>query len=226
MLRWLLCLTLVLPGFLPAQDQNLDQLIARLGDGSSSDRDAAIENILNLAPGDYRDLVDQLLPVFRTNDDPEIRARARHILESLYRTHVITEGQGVFGFVLGWFLDHNGKEVTSWPLVLQVAPDTPAEKAGFKEGDVIIACNGVPTNGLDSRNALMRRLARLKPGTQTTFKIRFSDTPEALSLEQKNETVERTLAPMVRTDLGLESRFSEKEFRTWLSSFSSDDLAN
>jgi serine protease Do len=53
-------------------------------------------------------------------------------------------------------------------LVAEVTPDTPAAKAGMKQGDVVIAVNGAEV--ADAR-ALTRAIAALKPGTEATLAI-------------------------------------------------------
>ena len=53
-------------------------------------------------------------------------------------------------------------------LVSQVEPGSPAEKAGLKPGDVIVAFNGKP---IEQSNQLPPLVARVKPGTQAKFEI-------------------------------------------------------
>jgi serine protease Do len=53
-------------------------------------------------------------------------------------------------------------------LVSQVEPGSPAEKAGLKPGDVIVAFNGKP---IEQSNQLPPLVARIKPGTQAKFEV-------------------------------------------------------
>ena len=53
-------------------------------------------------------------------------------------------------------------------IVAAVVPDSPAAKAGFKQGDVVLAVNGTAVN--DSRD-LTRRVATLQAGSKATFTL-------------------------------------------------------
>ena len=54
--------------------------------------------------------------------------------------------------------------------VLFVSPGTPAESAGFQEGDMIRAINGIDVDALDGPNAL-RELLRASQGTEYVFEV-------------------------------------------------------
>jgi len=53
-------------------------------------------------------------------------------------------------------------------LIASVDPGSPADKAGLKPGDVVLAFNGQP---VDDPNKLPRLVAATKPGTGATLKI-------------------------------------------------------
>src|SRR5688572_2535980 len=59
-------------------------------------------------------------------------------------------------------------ESPSGALIASVDPGSPADKAGLKAGDVVIAFNGQP---VDDPNKLPRLVAATKPGTGATLKI-------------------------------------------------------
>src|SRR5579862_8363167 len=52
--------------------------------------------------------------------------------------------------------------------VVSVVPGGPAERAGLRVGDVVVAIDGSPVTSVD---ALMRRLSRIGPGTSVTVSI-------------------------------------------------------
>jgi serine protease Do len=61
-----------------------------------------------------------------------------------------------------------GREDRSGALVRDVYPDTPAEKAGFKPGDLIIAYNGVPVATMPQ---LRLDISNTEPGTEVNFSV-------------------------------------------------------
>ena len=65
-------------------------------------------------------------------------------------------------------------------VVNDVMPDTPAEKAGFKAGDVIVAVN---ENSIEDVADVRRLVGREKPGTKIAFKVNRGK--KAMTLEAK-----------------------------------------
>ena len=64
-------------------------------------------------------------------------------------------------------------------LVAQVNPDTPAQKAGIRRGDIIIEFNGHPIHEM---NELPRMVAETAPGAKATLKILRDGKDKTLSL--------------------------------------------
>ncbi len=65
-------------------------------------------------------------------------------------------------------------------LVTQVQPNTPADRAGVKMGDVITALNGEP---IQSSPDLIARLARMQPGSSVSLTVYRGGKPQQLSVK-------------------------------------------
>jgi serine protease Do len=100
---------------------------------------------------------------------------ARYVMDRLTREGRVTRGY------LGVGLQPLTKELAgafeltdpaSGALVNEVAPETPAEKAGFREGDVVTEFNGRKVS--DSAN-LKLMIAETSPGTHVNVKVLRSD---------------------------------------------------
>src|SRR5205814_236095 len=65
-------------------------------------------------------------------------------------------------------------------LVSAVSEDSPADRAGLKRGDVILALNGQPVS--DS-NSLRNQVSRLKPGTTVEVKVLRSGQEKTMSVK-------------------------------------------
>ena len=66
-----------------------------------------------------------------------------------------------------------------------VSDKTPASKAGFKEGDIILAVNGIPVELLDGLEAL-GKLRTAAVGTEYKFKIKRDGSEKELKLKLEN----------------------------------------
>lgn len=78
---------------------------------------------------------------------------------------------------LGVELDHNeaGRYV-----VTRVVPDSPAEAAGFKAGDVLLALNGVEWSK-KNHDAVKKASYELKPGSSATYVVKRGGSKVELS---------------------------------------------
>ena len=63
-------------------------------------------------------------------------------------------------------------------LVAQVVPDSAAEHAGIKEGDVILKYNGTP---ITDAGALSARVSGAAPGEKATLEIRRNGKPMSVT---------------------------------------------
>jgi serine protease Do len=61
-----------------------------------------------------------------------------------------------------------GLSTVKGAIVTEVRPETPAERAGVKQGDVILSVDG---KAIDSSNSLRNQVSRLAPGTNVTLTL-------------------------------------------------------
>lgn len=62
-------------------------------------------------------------------------------------------------------------------LIIKVSPDSPADKAGLKAGDIVLSYNGV---GIDTSAALMNLITRAKPSDNFTMMVQRNQQPLTL----------------------------------------------
>jgi len=67
------------------------------------------------------------------------------------------------------------------PVVAAVVPGSPAEAAGFKAGDVIVAINGIDINDAN-KEALKKATANTAPGAEMTYTVRRQGALAKLSV--------------------------------------------
>ena len=99
-----------------------------------------------------------------------------------------------------------GMTETRGALVAEVNPDSPAQKAGIQQGDIIIEFNGTPIHEM---NELPRMVANLAPGSKATLKVLREGKEKTMSLtiveltdEKQAQAKEEGAAE--KTPLGLE----------------------
>lgn len=67
-------------------------------------------------------------------------------------------------------------------VVIYVSPDSPAEKAGFQEGDVVVEVNGIPVELFDGVLAV-RKVLQEDPGTELSITVNRAGSQKAIKLK-------------------------------------------
>src|SRR2546421_10594132 len=94
---------------------------------------------------------------------------------------VQTENQQLSGTFTGIGITLHQKQKTKQIIITAPIPDSPAEKAGFKHGDIIVAVNGVSTAGKDI--AGVSALIQGKAGTGVSVTIQRPSTHQTLTIK-------------------------------------------
>ena len=94
----------------------------------------------------------------------------RSVMDQLVKTGTVRRGQlGItVGRVDSDMAQSLGMSETKGIIVNSIVPASAAERAGIRQGDVIIALNGSPVN---ESNAFRNQIASMAPGTQVTLTL-------------------------------------------------------
>ena len=67
-------------------------------------------------------------------------------------------------------IEYDTTENGHW-MVTEVVPDSPAAKAGFEKGDVLLAINGVELSK-ENKKAVKAAFSKLEPGSEATYVVK------------------------------------------------------
>jgi C-terminal processing protease CtpA/Prc len=83
----------------------------------------------------------------------------------------------------GWVgIEMEQDETTGIPTVTRVVPDSPAEKAGLKAGDRLVAMNGIKM-GEEQHSALKAAWETMKPGKKVTYTVARGEYKKDVTVE-------------------------------------------
>jgi len=150
---------------------------AKLLDGLKSeqfkDRENAQIELLAWARNKPKNAMDALFQQSRNDEDPEVTERCLAVLRELVDDQYETEGEGYVGILMQ---DENivlpeDKQQTNVVRVMQVVPNSPAEKSGLRMNDLVTALDGVEWGGNQAMEPFRQRIRELKPGHVVRLKV-------------------------------------------------------
>jgi hypothetical protein len=171
------------------ETRRIDKAVSRLGDESYKVREEASEYLESVGPAVIPFVQDAL-----ASDDPEVKRRAlriqreaaggeREVEPELAATLLRWQGKNLKdsekGFIGISMTDASGGK-ESGTLVLGIVKDTPAEKAGLRNGDVILAVDGLVM--FDSTE-LQEVIQLMDPGTDVKLEVRRGDKTIELDIK-------------------------------------------
>ncbi len=166
---------------LPVDDRTaveIDRMIAKLGSADYASREAATDTLLSIGATAFGKMRD----AYRESDDLEVRLRIEGVVKMSYLTHHVFSKTGFLGMQRGrTFPSHDDDpripEGNYGVVIDRVLPDTGAERAGLKKGDIIIELDGAPLEGVGNElflnfSAIIRKTG---PGEQLNLTILRTD---------------------------------------------------
>lgn len=153
-----------------------------------------------------------------TDEDPEIRKRASEILRELSDEDYLSEGQGYLGVSLLEEMLNAGPDGKArvGVRILAVLRGSPADTAGLKEGDLILAIDGKSWTEAGAINVLMDEIAKRKPLVNIVLTV-SREAPEPLEITAK---LGKRPIPDLRAATGdlqmLDKQAKDEHFRQWL----------
>ena len=118
-------------------DFSVDAAIARRGKPDFKQRVAAQSELRDWGKEHLKEGIASFYGAYRTNDDPEVRARCRDLLKELVIVSQSGEGKGYIGIMMMEDRILLAGEVRGVVRVTAVLEGTPAEKAKMKVGDLV-----------------------------------------------------------------------------------------
>lgn len=152
-------------------DLSWDDAIRLLGAAAFPQRAAAQEALEREACAD-KARIPALVRMWIASEDPEIRARLGEVLRIAYRIHEASRPQGFLG-VMAQPGDAVGDRGTRCLLfvALSVVPDSPAARAGLRNGDAILSVAGQTWRPDADVHAFRNTVGALPPGSQVSMQI-------------------------------------------------------
>jgi len=145
------------------------KVLSSLGSRQFREREAAQVELLNWARAQPGPVMDDLLEQSRVADDPEVRERCLSVLRALVTDEYMNEGDGYIGIRLkDEISDVPGEPKPRGVIrVMLVQPDSPAERAGIRQNDLIASINGEIWQEVLFRE----NVRKMKPNVKVDLKI-------------------------------------------------------
>jgi membrane-associated protease RseP (regulator of RpoE activity) len=101
---------------------------------------------------------DSLISILEEQLPPKLAGKGKALAMKLQETPSDDSGANPLGARVGWHMQFVDDKLTSYPTIGEVIAKSPAERAKFRIGDVIVKAEGVSLHGPSSRNLFMNLL--------------------------------------------------------------------
>jgi hypothetical protein len=155
--------------FNPAQTQ---ALLEQLASPRFSVREQATQTLCQLREAD----LPLLIRAYDEEKRYEPKRRIRYVIEYVFHRDQIVGRDGFMGVevvsqVLADLSDPISGRITRGVVVRKVKPGFAAERAGLKDGDIIIALDGEPVPDDPTTNSFVHRVGSHLPGTMLSLRV-------------------------------------------------------
>lgn len=152
------------------------------------------------------------------DEDPEVRKRSSEILRELSDEDYLSDGQGYLGITMAEEMLNGGAdgEARMGIRISMVMKGSPADSAGLKAGDLVVALDGAVWKDPGAINVFMEAVASKKPQTNVVLSIR-RDAEEPIDIKVK---LGKRPVPDLQSALGsiemMDKQAKDEHFRKWL----------
>lgn len=193
--------------------KDLPELAKKLGDADFATREKAQQEIQAEGKVNPSALIDFLKATWLAKDDPEVRTRCEAIIRELIVV------RGFLGIHMldsrlaaerGAVPQNDAEALKPGRVVVgQIEPESPAEKAGFKTGDIILGSDGKPLAEESPLLDLTARIQRKFPGSAMEFSVLRDAQP--LSIKARLGRIELTDPRIRRGYMEMEEEIKRQE---------------
>ncbi len=194
------------------------ELVEGLASEDFAKREASQSGLLEWAKG-RDDAGLAILRMSQTSDDPEVQKRSSEILRKLSDDDYLSEGMGYLGITMQEEKlqgEAKGGGQQFGIRILGLMRGSPAEKAGIKQGDLIIALNGKTWNEIGAVTVFGDVISRTKPLVEVILTVRRGE-PDPVEIPVKLGKRPINDLREARESLQLlDEQAKERHFRDWL----------
>lgn len=180
--RWcllLLALTLRLSAGTPPDAEQIEGLVQQLGAEAHPDRQQAFETLMTYSGRFPRFMLLELSDRYRSAGDLEVRFRLEALLTPLAGRYLFAFSPGFIGINMEWWFE--GQD-NAGIRVLSVLPGHAGERAGLRQGDILLRVEDDSVSELGSLDAFSDRVAGIPPGSVVRFDVLRNGAPLTLHI--------------------------------------------
>jgi C-terminal processing protease CtpA/Prc len=161
----------------PEQVERVRALARQLSDPDWPVRQQATDRLAEFG----EPVIGALVPIFRDCDDLETRLRIRRIAQRVFVRARLDEAGAFLGVRQRWTADPREGGGQPGILIAEALPDTAAERAGLRAGDLITGVEGRPIAALGGAQAFSDLIASRKPGSRLVLEVLRDGQTEQVS---------------------------------------------